>query len=111
VGGSVVKKQLTIRLPLQHDCGIVQEGNVSRQGTRFKRIRLIAAVVTVAAVSFAGGCVVAAQPHMVNALNALQSARGELQVAEHDKGGHRVNALRLINEAIGEVQAGIAAGS
>ena len=70
-----------------------------------------AVVVAVAAVSFAGGCVVAAQPHMTNALNYLQSARGELQVAERDKGGHRVNALRLINEAIGEVQAGIAAGS
>jgi hypothetical protein len=92
---------------------IVQEGNVRRQASWFGRTGLvrIAAVVTIALVSFAGGCVVAAQPHMVNALNALQSARGELQVAERDKGGHRVNALRLINEAIGEVQAGIAAGS
>lgn len=31
---------------------------------------------------------------MVNARNALQSARGELQVAERDKGGYRVNALK-----------------
>jgi len=68
-------------------------------------------VVVIAAVSFASGCVVAAQPHMQNALGALQNARSELQVAEANKGGHRVAALRLINEAIGEVQAGIAAGS
>ncbi len=68
-------------------------------------------MVVIAAVSFASGCVVAAQPHMQNALGALQNARSELQVAEANKGGHRVAALRLINEAIGEVQAGIAAGS
>jgi hypothetical protein len=71
----------------------------------------IAAVAVIIVASFACGYVVAAQPHMMNALNALQNARSELQVAERDKGGHRVNALRLINEAIGEVQAGIAAGS
>lgn len=86
---------------------------MSSQGSLFGRTNLVraAVVVVVAAVSFAGGAVVAAQPHMTNALNFLQSARGELQVAEHDKGGHRVNALRLVNEAIAQVQAGIAAGS
>jgi hypothetical protein len=86
---------------------------VSKQASWFSKRALvrIAVMVTVATVSFAGGCVVAAQPHMTNALNYLQSAKGELQAAERDKGGHRVNALRLINEAIGEVQAGIAAGS
>jgi hypothetical protein len=73
----------------------------------------IAGVATIGLVSFAGGCVVAAppQPHMYNALTALQNARSELQVAEADKGGHRVTAIRLINEAINEVHAGIAAGS
>lgn len=83
------------------------------QSSWFSRRRLVgaAAVALVAAISFAGGCVVAAQPHMVNALNALQSARSELQEASTNKAGHRVNALRLVNEAIGEVQAGIAAGS
>ena len=70
-----------------------------------------AGVTVIAAASFASGCVVAAQPHMYNALGALQNARSELQVAESNKAGHRVNALRLVNEAIGEVQAGIAAGS
>lgn len=78
-----------------------------------RRLTQIAAVVTIGLASFAGGCVVAAppQPHMYNALGALQNARSELQVAEADKGGHRVTAIRLINEAINEVQAGIAAGS
>ena len=76
-----------------------------------RRLTGIVAVVTIAAASFAGGCVVAAQPHMQNALAALQNARAELQVAEANKGGHRVNAIRLVNEAINEVQAGIAVGS
>ncbi len=86
---------------------------MSSKGALFGRAGLVrlAVVVVVAAASFAGGAVVAAQPHMTNALRALENARGELQVAERDKGGHRVNALRLINEAIAEVQAGIAAGS
>ena len=76
-----------------------------------RRHLAVVAVVVIAAVSFASGCVVAAQPHMQNALGALQNARSELQVAEANKGGHRVTALHLINEAIGKVQAGIAAGS
>ncbi len=59
---------------------------------------------------FATGYAVAAQPHMINALNALQTARAELQVAEHNKGGHRVTALARINEAINQVQLGIQAG-
>lgn len=50
------------------------------------------------------------QPHMQNALNDLNLAKGELQVAMHNKGGHRVNALNLTKQAIGEVEAGIAAG-
>ena len=75
-----------------------------------RRLTQITAVATIGLVSFAGGCVVAAQPHMYNALNALQNARAELQVAENNKAGHRVTALRLVNDAINEVQAGIAAG-
>jgi hypothetical protein len=76
-----------------------------------RQLFIVGGAVLLAGAGFAAGCAYAQQPHMVNALNYLQSARGELQVAEHNKGGHRVNALRLINEAIGEVQAGIAAGS
>jgi hypothetical protein len=51
------------------------------------------------------------QPHMQNALAALQTANAELQLAEADKGGHRVNAINLVNQAITEVQAGIAVGA
>ncbi|HLK24445.1 MAG TPA: hypothetical protein VKT30_07295 [Caulobacteraceae bacterium] len=53
----------------------------------------------------------AAQPHMMNALNELRAARGELQAAIPDKGGHRVAALGLVNQAIEQVQAGIAVGA
>jgi hypothetical protein len=51
------------------------------------------------------------QPHMANALGYLESARGELQVAEQNKGGHRAAALSLVNQAITQVQAGIAVGA
>jgi len=51
------------------------------------------------------------QPHMENALNDLRSARGQLQVALEDKGGHRTAAIGIIDNAIGEVKAGIAAGN
>lgn len=50
------------------------------------------------------------QPHMQNALTDLQAARAELQVAAHDKGGHRAAALNLVNQAIAQVDAGIAVG-
>ena len=81
--------------------------------SRTSRHRLIiaAAAVTLLGVGFMAGTVVAAQPHMNNALRALQNAKAELQEALADKGGHRVNAINLINQAIGEVNAGIAAGS
>lgn len=53
------------------------------------------------------GRATAEQTHMENALGYLQSARDELSVAEHNKGGHRAAALRLTNEAIDEVHRGI----
>ncbi len=72
----------------------------------------LAAGVLVAAIGLGYGVGVTQvnQPHMQNALNDLNLAKGELQVALHNKGGHRVNALNLTNRAIGEVEAGIAAG-
>ena len=60
-------------------------------------------------VGCAGGYAAAAQPHMSAALADLQSAKAELQVAEHNKGGHRVKALEYVNSAIAETQLGIAA--
>lgn len=79
--------------------------------TARRRLIVAAGAALLLGVGFTAGSVVAAQPHMTNALHALQNAQAQLQEASTDKGGHRVTAMRLINEAIGEVQAGIAAGS
>jgi hypothetical protein len=50
------------------------------------------------------------QPHMQAALDALNSAKDNLDKAEADKGGHRANAIQLVNDAISEVKLGIEAG-
>jgi len=66
------------------------------------------ALLTVALVSgFFAGRLSAAQNHMINALNALKTAKSELQLAETNKGGHREAALKLVNDAIDEVNQGI----
>ena len=49
----------------------------------------------------------AGQPHMENALAALQNARHQLDVAKPDKGGHRENAIGLVDQAIHEVKLGV----
>jgi hypothetical protein len=51
------------------------------------------------------------QPNMETALHDLQAARGSLERAAHDKGGHRVRALELVDQAISEVQMGIQVGA
>jgi hypothetical protein len=81
---------------------------LSRTGRH--RLMIAAGAATLLGVGFMAGAVVAAQPHMYNALHALQNAQAQLQEAAADKAGHRVNALNLIGQAIGEVNAGIAAG-
>lgn len=48
------------------------------------------------------------QPFMQSARADLQTAKHELQIATHDKEGHRVKAIDLVNQAIAEVNAGIA---
>jgi hypothetical protein len=50
------------------------------------------------------------QPHMQNALTALENAKDSLEKATSDKGGHRVKALGYVKDAIDEVKKGIAAG-
>jgi len=50
----------------------------------------------------------AAQPHMVNALELLRSARGELERSTANKGGHRERAIEAIDRAIRETREGIA---
>ena len=76
---------------------------------RFTRRDLLAAApaLGVAAVLAGSGEARADQPHMDAALDALKSARCELDAATADKGGHRGNALRLVKQAIAEVEHGI----
>jgi hypothetical protein len=50
------------------------------------------------------------QPHMQNALNALENAKDNLNRATADKGGHRAKALDYVKDAISEVKKGIGAG-
>ena len=47
------------------------------------------------------------QPAMHSALAHLRHARGDLERAVADKGGHRVRAISLVDQAIAETQAGI----
>ncbi len=68
----------------------------------------IGALAAAMAVGVFIGTAVADQPHMMAALDALRTARNELQMAEHNKMGHRAEALRLVDQAIEEVRAGMA---
>jgi hypothetical protein len=68
--------------------------------------RLLLSVAIAASMGI--GYAVGAQPHMNEGLAFLQSARGELQAATPNKGGHRERAIGLIDQAIDEVRAGIA---
>jgi hypothetical protein len=47
------------------------------------------------------------QPHMQAALEHLRAAKGELERAEADKGGHRLKAIALVNDAIAQVEKGV----
>src|SRR6266566_1030935 len=47
------------------------------------------------------------QPRMQQARANLETAKSELQVAEHNKGGHRAKAIEYVNAAIAEVDRGI----
>ena len=47
------------------------------------------------------------QPNMVAAREHLKQARGSLEAAQPDKGGHRVKAIAAVDNAIAEVNAGI----
>ena len=43
-------------------------------------------------------------PHLREAIEALRSARNDLNHASHDFGGHRVDAIRTIDESIHQLQ-------
>jgi hypothetical protein len=72
-------------------------------------LAISALAVTMTAGMFIGEAL-AAQPHMSAALSDLRAARSELNMAIHNKGGHRVTAIGLVDQAINEVKAGIDAG-
>jgi uncharacterized low-complexity protein len=72
-----------------------------------KRTLQLAALAGALAMGVAIGHAAADQPHMQAALDALKTARGELNAAKDNKGGHRVNALRAVEEAIKETKAGV----
>ena len=57
--------------------------------------------------AFAAGQAVACQPHVQNALDSLQTAQSELQLAAPNKGGHRERAMALVSEAMSQVDLGI----
>ena len=50
------------------------------------------------------------QPRMQRALDHLRQAKGNLEAATSDKGGHRRKAIGYVNDAIDEVKKGIDAG-
>jgi hypothetical protein len=78
-------------------------------GMKTTRSRIIVAVLLCAVLvsGFLLGRASADQPHMQAALEHLRAAKGELEKAEADKGGHRVKALGLVNDAISQVEKGI----
>lgn len=73
------------------------------------RSRIVVAFLLCAVLisGFVIGRASADQPHMQAALEHLRMAKGELDKAEEDKGGHRVKALKMVNEAIAQVEKGI----
>jgi hypothetical protein len=77
--------------------------------TRHLSLWLRRSLLAVAAFAFAFaiGCMVYGQPHMQAAMDELRAARGELDLAEPDKGGHRVHAIELTNAAIEQTRLGI----
>ncbi|HEY4442401.1 MAG TPA: hypothetical protein VGN14_18220 [Candidatus Elarobacter sp.] len=75
------------------------------------RTYLLASVLFAGTAVGSGVAVLAAQPNMQNALDALTTARTSLIAAAPDKGGHRGKAIRLVNQAIAEVNAGMRVGS
>jgi uncharacterized membrane-anchored protein YhcB (DUF1043 family) len=71
---------------------------------------LIALVIGLLIGGAVGSWAAVHQPHMMAALEALKTAKTELEMAEHNKGGHRAKALDLVHKAIKQTEKGIEAG-
>ena len=75
-------------------------------------VKKVVALILVVGLMIGGAAVSYAveQSHMVAALEHLKAAKAELEMAAHNKGGHRVEAIKMINRAIDQVKKGIEAG-
>ncbi|HEY3569654.1 MAG TPA: hypothetical protein VGP73_17105 [Thermoanaerobaculia bacterium] len=73
------------------------------------RSRIVVALLLCAVLvsGFLIGRASADQPHMQAALEHLRAAKGELDKADPDKGGHRARAIRLVDDAIAQVEKGV----
>jgi hypothetical protein len=71
------------------------------------RIIVVFLLCAVLVSGFLLGRASADQPHMQAALEHLRMAKGELDKADPDKGGHRAKAIILVNDAINQVEKGI----
>ena len=68
--------------------------------------KFLGVLIVVLGLMAATGAATPDQPFMEAARGDLQKAKAELQLAMHDKAGHRAKALDLVNRAIGQVNAG-----
>lgn len=78
----------------------------------WKPVAIVSSSALVVLLACGGGTVVVTgaagdQPHMAIARDHLAAARGELDRAEPNKGGHRERAIGLVDQAMAEVNAGI----
>ncbi|MEW6279787.1 MAG: hypothetical protein AB1758_14260 [Candidatus Eremiobacterota bacterium] len=64
-------------------------------------------ILTLILCAFALGRVSADQPKMQAALDHLQAAKANLELATPDKGGHRAQALKYCQMAIHEIREGM----
>ncbi|HZR82412.1 MAG TPA: hypothetical protein VFD92_15065 [Candidatus Binatia bacterium] len=78
---------------------------------RGRKAGLVFALLCAFVIGCYAGPTIAYQPHMENALSALQSARRELEMAEPNKGGFREQAIGLVDQAISAVRQGMNAAS
>jgi hypothetical protein len=80
-----------------------------KNGMKTSRNRIVVACLLclVLLSGFIIGRASADQPHMQAALEHLRAAKGELDKADADKGGHRARAMSLVNDAISQVEKGM----
>lgn len=72
-----------------------------------RRAALVGGVAVAAAATTVATEAEARQVHMRKALEHLEAAKRQLEMAARNKGGHRAKAHRLTTDAIHQVRAGI----